>query len=582
MSLLPISIEEARQYYKNFQQFDIIFISGDPYYDHPLNGTALLARLLDKKGYAVGIVAQPQSDDDFKRLGAPKYLFCISSGLLDSMLANYTPMLKKRENVYVPERAVIKYTQTIKRLFKDSITVIGGIEATIRRFTHFDYVENKLRKGILNDSKADFLLFGNAERSLLNLLNQLRLNQGKSVEELKRIKAVTAIDGISLRLRKEDLPINVRHLPSFEECVADKKQFNLSTRIQYLLPNDAFIEQAGLGFILHNRPSHPLIDAEMDFVYSLSFTRQLHPESIDFFETNKMVEHLQYSVILGRGCWGGCNFCIIPLVQGKNIAKRSKEAIIKEIEQLTKEGMKKVNDLTIPTLNMYGSFCSLYNVPEEIYSPILEKKITVYNKKQYCNQQCVGCKYRQLSDDLIPLLEEVEKLQIELELRSAIRHDIILSQKKLFMKIMLFTKRLKIAPEHIQDSVLKNMNKANKKAFELFLKEFEQINKDQKTNKKLVPYIIAGHPGCTIEDMQLLKEYCDKNKIFVELTQVFTPTPGTMSTAMYYTAENPITHEKVYVPRTFREKKDQKNVLFVSCNRQDKIKEERQEDDENG
>ncbi|MBI5392399.1 DUF3362 domain-containing protein, partial [Candidatus Woesearchaeota archaeon] len=205
----------------------------------------------------------------------------------------------------------------------------------------------------------------------------------------------------------------------------------------------------------------------------------------------------------------------------------------------------------------------------EIYSPILEQKITVYNKKQYCNQQCVGCDYRKLRDDLIPLLEEVEKLQekdsknsIELELRSAIRHDIILGQKALFRKIMLFTKRLKIAPEHIQDSVLKNMNKANKNAFELFLKEFEKVNKEQKTNKKLVPYIVAAHPGCTMEDMQLLKEYCDRNKIFIELTQVFTPTPGTISTAMYYTAENPITREKVYVPRTFREKKDQKNILF--------------------
>ncbi|MBI5393213.1 hypothetical protein HZA96_05060, partial [Candidatus Woesearchaeota archaeon] len=361
MTFLPTSKEDAKHYYQNFQQFDIIFISGDPYYDHPLNGTALLARLLDKKGYAVGIIAQPQNDVDFTKLGKPRYLFCISSGLLDSMLANYTPMLKKRENIYVPERAVIKYTQTIKRLFKDSITVIGGIEATIRRFTHFDYVENKLRKGILNDSKADFLLFGNAERSLLNLLQQLRLHKEKSIEELKKFKSIKAIDGVSLRLKKEDLPLNVRYLPTFEECLADKKQFNLSTRIQSLLPDNAFIEQAGFGFILHNRPSHPLIDAEMDIVYSLQFTRQLHPRSIDFFETNKMVEHLQYSVILGRGCWGGCNFCIIPLVQGKNIARRSKEAIVKEIKQLSQSGAKKINDLTIPTLNMYGSYCSLYN-----------------------------------------------------------------------------------------------------------------------------------------------------------------------------------------------------------------------------
>ncbi len=564
MTFLPTSREEAKEYYKNkhFSQFDVIFISGDPYYDHPLNGTALLARLLVKKGYTVGIIPQPLSDDDFTRLGAPNFFFCISSGLLDSMLANYTPMLKKREHVNVPERAVIKYTQTIKRLFKDSITIIGGVEATIRRFVQFDYFENRLRKGILNDSKADFLLFGNAERSMLNLLTILKKNKTKSLDELKLLPAIKLMDGVALRVKKENLPRNVRFLPSFEECVQNKAKFNLTTRIQSLLPDSAFIEQTGLGYILHNRPSHPLIEEEMDYVYDLPFTRKLHPNSLDFGAMNGMLEGFEFSVIAGRGCWGGCNFCIIPLVQGKNIARRSKDGILKEITQLSANGAKKINDLTIPTLNMYGSYCSLYKVPETIFSPVIEKKITVYNKEQYCNQQCVGCDYRKLRDDLIPLLEEVEKLQIDLELRSAIRHDIILDQKALFRKIMLFTKRLKIAPEHIQDSVLKNMNKATKSKFEEFLKEFDQVNKEQGTNKRLVPYMVAAHPGCTKEDMQELKNYCDQNNIFIELTQVFTPTPGTVSTAMYYTGENPITQEKVYVPRSFREKKDQKNILF--------------------
>lgn len=565
MTFLPTTINEAEEYYKGFTFFDVIFITGDPYYDHPLNGTALLTRLLDKKGYKVGIIAQPQTDADFSRLGKPHYFFCISSGLLDSMLANYTPMLKKREHIYVPEHAVIKYTQTIKRLFKESVTVIGGVEATIRRFAHFDYKENNLRRGILNDAKADILCFGNAERSLLNLLNLLKQYPTptiKTIEALKSDDRLKRMDGITLRIKKEDLPKNVRYLPSFEEMQKDKLKFNLSARIQFLLPDDAFIEQTGQGYILHNRPNHPLTEEEMDFVYDLPFTRKLHPKTIEFNAVREMVEYLDYSVVLGRGCWGGCYFCIIPLVQGKNIARRSKEGIIKEIKQLQQQKVKKINDLTMPTLNMYGSYCALYSIPEKIFSPILEENITVYNKTQYCNQQCVGCKYRKLRDDLIPLLEEVEKLNMGLELRSAIRHDIILDQKKLFRKIMQFVTRLKIAPEHIQDTVLKNMNKANKQAFDQFLKEFEKVNKEQHTHKRLVPYFVTAHPGCTKKDMMLLREYCKKNNIFIELTQVFTPTPGTVSTAMYYSSENPITREKVYVPRTFREKKDQKNILL--------------------
>jgi tRNA A37 methylthiotransferase MiaB len=216
---------------------------------------------------------------------------------------------------------------------------------------------------------------------------------------------------------------------------------------------------------------------------------------------------------------------------------------------------------------MYGSRCALYKYEAQMHSPIIEEKITVYDKKDYCNQQCVGCKYRVLSDDLYPLLEQIEKLNqkhpdASLELRSAIRHDIILDQKKLFRKIMQFVTRLKIAPENLSDAVLKQMNKSTASSFKEFLKEYKLVNKEQKTDKNLVPYFIAAHPGSTRESMEETKKFCRENDIFVNLTQVFTPTPGTLSTAMYYTAENPITREKVHVPRAFREKKDQKNMLL--------------------
>ncbi len=549
---LAITLAEGKEYYPDFSSFDVIFITGDPYYDHPLSGVAILSRLLDAKGYTVGIIAQPEHDEDFTACGRPKHFFCITSGLLDSMLANYTPMLRERENVLVPEHAVIKYTQAVKRLFPGVKTVIGGVEATIRRFTHFDYKENTLRRGILNDSKADVLLFGNAERGVLSLL------EGKELP---------AIFGAAFRVKKTELPSDVRVLPSYEDCVKDKENFNLLTRIHFLLPDEAFIEPCGQGFIFHNRPAPTLIEEEMDYLYELPYTRKLHPLSKNRTFNEQMVEKLHHSVVLGRGCWGSCNFCVIPLVQGKDVARRSKESIIKEIRTLYAQGVKKINDLTLPTLNMYGSYCELYNTPMAMFSPVIGKEITYYAKKEYCNQQCVGCKHRKLQDNLYPLLEEVEAITQEqgtsLELRSAIRHDIILDQPKLFRKIMQFVTRLKIAPEHIDEQVLQNMNKSTKDAFVKFLEEYKKVNKEQGTKKNLVPYFVAAHPGSTMESMQALKKFCAEQGLFVNLTQVFTPTPGTVSTAMYYTGENPLTRKKVHVPRRFREKKDQKNVLLV-------------------
>ena len=614
---LPTSIEEGKAYYKDFSQFDVIFATGDPYYDHPLSGMAIISRLLDKKGYKVGIIAQPSGDGDYKACGCPKYFFCITSGLLDSMLANYTPMLKKRKNILVPERALMVYTQKLKQHFKGCITVLGGVEATIRRFTHFDYKDNKLRRGILNDTKADLLLFGNAERSILALLEMLEIARGAIssdsaqnkqtnaserselahnsrisehaqkhasrfsaavFDRMKKIKLeyfdeikdkldLKSIEGVSFRVKKEEINPKIRKLPSYEECVADKQKFNLLTRTFYLLPDEAFIEECGNGFIQHNRPCHVLTEKEMDCIYDAHFTRELHPLSKNFELNKGMVENLQSSVIIGRGCWGSCSFCVIPLVQGKEVANRSKESIVHEIEMLYGSGIKKINDLTLPTLNMYGSRCALYKHESRIHSPIIDEGVDVYDKKDYCNQECVGCKFRVLSDDLYPLLEEVERLNQEysntsLELRSAIRHDIILDQKKLFRKIMKFVTRLKIAPENLSDTVLKQMNKATASSFMEFIEEYKKVNKEQGTNKNLVPYFIAAHPGSTKEDMKETKKFCRENDIFVNLTQVFTPTPGTLSTAMYYSGENPMTREKIHVPRTFREKKDQKNILL--------------------
>ncbi len=573
MAFLPTTLEEAKQYYPNFKQFDVIFVTGDPYYDHPLSGVAILARLLDRRGYQVGIIAQPQTEEDYQACGRPKYVFCITSGLLDSMLANYTPMLHQRENVLVPERALLVYSQKIKELYKGTITILGGVEATIRRFTHFDYKENKLRRGILNDSKADLLLFANAERSLLILLQRIRGIEQHQPQANLTFASISAklnlpgLDGAAFRISKQEINPRIPLLPSYEDCLKDKQQFSRLTRMSYLLPENAFIEPCSGGFIQHNRLAPLLTEHEMDYLYEGEFTRKLHPNSKNWQFNQEMVAKLETSVVLGRGCWGGCNFCVIPLVQGKEVARRSQQSIIKEIKALYGQGVNKINDLTLPTLNMYGSYCALYDQEEKLFSPIINQEIIVYSKKKYCNQQCVGCPQRVLHDQLYPLLEEIEKLQQtssgkELELRSAIRHDIILDQKALFRKIMQFVSRLKIAPEHISDSVLKQMNKSTRAAFEEFLTEYQTINKEQGTNKNLVPYFVAAHPGCTKEDMKLLREFCAEHDIYVNLTQIFTPTPGTASTAAYYSGRDTFTAEQIHVPRSFREKKDQKNILL--------------------
>ena len=561
MKFLPISIEEGKKYYKNFQQFDVIFITGDPYYDHPLSGIAILSRLLNSKGYKIGIIAQPVNDEDYKICGFPKYFFCITSGLLDSMLANYTPMLKKRENVLVPERALMVYTQKIKSFYKKTTTIIGGLEATIRRFTHFDYRTNALRHNILDDTKADILIFGNAERALLNILNEIKkikIDPVKKIFEQIPKEKLNEIDGIAFRTQN---PIKGLDIPSYEDCIKDKNNFNRLTRITTLNPETALIEKTGLSYIQHNKSLNYLTEEEMDYLYELPYEREFNPNSKNLDLLKSITQKLKNSIVIGRGCFGSCNFCVIPLVQGKQISSRTRKSILIEIQSIYKKD-RIISDLTLPTINMYNSKCKLYNVENKLYSPILEKEITIFTKKEKCNQDCITCKFRIINNEFLYLLKDIEKIKKNniLELRSAIRHDIIQEQPNLLKEIMKYTTRLKIAPEHISPNVLKAMNKSNPKAFIDFLKEYS------KYNKPLVPYFIAAHPRCTIKDMDKLKEFCEKNHLKVNLTQIFTPTPGTISTCMYYTEINPLTNEKVYVPRTFREKKDQKNILFEDEN----------------
>jgi len=553
-------------------EYDIIFISGDPPLDHPLNGVAVLSRLLESKGYRVGLISRPQSDADFLRLGMPRLFFCVTSGLLDSMLANYTPLLRKRDGVDVPERAVILYANRLRQVFQSPFIVIGGVEATLRRFAHFDYWDNAVRRSILLDSKADALIFGNAERSILEFAACIKALRDRGLEgsTLRDAREWRFVRSIAARIRQGEfngphpLMEGVVELPSFEEVSTDKKRFARSAQLAHYHMERPFLERTDKAIVFHNPPVYPLTEEEMDAVFEQPYTRAFAQGYSPTKEESDALDHIKNSVVMHRGCWGGCHFCTIPLQQGKPIARRSKESIVREIRKLASEGTTKVQDLVAPTTNMYGSSCTLYNRKVSIHSPILGKDITVLVKDELCNERCVGCAYRK-SDErpLIDLLIEIEKItEIDVEIRSAIRHDIILSQPLLFRKIMEHTTRLKIAPEHTRDSVLAFMNKASSQDFIRFLEEFRKVNLEQHTHKNLVPYFVAAHPGTTREDMEAVYDFAIRQGLFVNLTQVFTPTPGTISTAMYHTGIHPLTTKEVYVPRTFREKKDQKNILL--------------------
>ena len=499
-------------------QYDIIFISGEKLFDSPLCGIAIMKRLLEKRGYSVGVIEEPKKESDVLRLGKPKLFFAIGSGCVDSMVRNYTPLNKKRYEVKrldfvqtIPDRAILVYSNWIRRHFKDSVLVIGGIEAALRRLTHYDYWDNKLRRSILLESRADVLVYGCAEKQIEEI-----------AKRLKEKKSLEGIDGTCIRSR--DVPDGFTILPSHEEVTSSKKSF---CDMQNLLSNDKNLAQkTDKSFVLQYK-SPVYTSEDLDEYYELPFTRKAVDEQTRGFE---------FSLVTHRGCIGNCSFCSLRLTMGNKIISRSEESILKEIKYITilPHFRGNIDDLGGPSANMYGMDCSA------------------------CDGDCIDCQKLDRSHRrLMSLMRKARNVPgvKKIFVRSGVRYD--LATKDYLKELMNFhvSGKLKIAPEHVNMHVLWLMNK-DRGNLEEFIKEFNKIGKCE-----LAFYFMTAHPGSTIKEAKELANAIRKLKN-AESVQIFTPTPMTVSTCMYYTGMDPKTGEKVHVPMTYKEKKEQKRILM--------------------
>ncbi|MFH1275849.1 MAG: YgiQ family radical SAM protein [Candidatus Woesearchaeota archaeon] len=501
-----------------FMGYDIIFIVGELYFDHPLCGMAILKRWLEKNGFSVGLIEMPKSEEDIKELGKPNLFFAISSGSIDSMVRNYTPLKKLRSEDqyldytnYVPDRAVIVFSNWVRKNFKGSPIVLGGTEASLRRFVHYDYWDNKLRKPILFDSRADILIYGSAEKQILEIAQKI-----KNKESLENIPGTCIIS--------KSVPENFEIIPDFNEVTNSKEKFCQMQNQFSTIKNLA--QKIDNRYILQYK--NPIYTPkDLDEYYELPFSRK-SPKSLRGFE---------FSVVTHRGCIGECNFCSITLLQGNKLVSRSEESIIREIKEMTKLPFFKgnIDDLGGPSANMYGMDCHL------------------------CEKSCLDCKKLDRSNNrLINLLKKIRGIPgiKNVYIRSGIRYDLVSPEYLKEVAEHHIYDTLKIAPEHINKNVLNLMNKdyGNLKQF---LKDFKELN----CRKDLSFYFMTAHPGSSMDEAYELANFI-KQLHHAETTQVFTPTPMTISTCMYYTSLDPKTKKKIYVPYTYFEKKQQKRVIF--------------------
>lgn len=558
---LPTTIEEVKKLGWNY--LDIILISGDTYIDSSYNGTALIGKWLYKHGFKVGVIAQPDinSDVDIKRLGEPKLYWAVSAGCVDSMVANYTATKKKRrsddftpggENTKRPDRASIAYTNLIKRYFKNSEVpiVLGGIEASLRRITHYDYWSNNLRRPLIFDAKADILSYGMGEKSMLEL--------ARAIRDKKDWRDIRGLSYISKEVKEGYL-----ELPSYENCVKDKKEFIKAFETFYhncdsILAKGLY-QKCGDRYLIQNPPSENFSSRELDAIYSMDFERDVHPYYKKMGEV-RALDTIKTSVTTHRGCYGECNFCAIAIHQGRTVISRTEDSIVDEVKEITK--MKKfkgnIADVGGPTANMYQVEC--------------KKKLkfgACQDRRCLYPQKCPALKIDHSKQiDLLKRLKGIDKIK-KIFIASGIRYDMILDDKKcgqMYMEEIIkdhVSGQMKIAPEHTEDKVLSLMGKQGKAPLKEFKEKFYQINKKLGKKQFLTYYLIAAHPGCNEKDMLDLKRFASAElRVNPEQVQIFTPTPSTYSTLMYYTEMDPFTGKKLFVEKDNGKKQKQKDILI--------------------
>lgn len=558
---LPTTMEEVKKLGWNY--LDIILISGDTYIDSSYNGSALIGKWLYKHGFKVGIIAQPDinSDVDIKRLGEPKLYWAVSAGCVDSMVANYTATKKKRrsddftpggENTKRPDRASIAYTNLIKRHFKNSEVpiVLGGIEASLRRITHYDYWSNNLRRPLIFDAKADILSYGMGEKSMLEL--------ARAIRDKKDWRDIRGLSYISKEIKEGYL-----ELPSYENCVKDKKEFIKAFETFYhncdSILSKGLYQKCGDRYLIQNPPSENFSSRELDAIYSMDFERDVHPYYKKMGEV-RALDTIKTSVTTHRGCYGECNFCAIAIHQGRTVISRTEDSIVDEVKEITK--MKKfkgnIADVGGPTANMYQVEC--------------KKKLkfgACQDRRCLYPQKCPALKIDHSKQiDLLKRLKGIDKIK-KIFIASGIRYDMILDDKKcgqMYMEEIIkdhVSGQMKIAPEHTEDKVLSLMGKQGKAPLKEFKEKFYQINKKLGKKQFLTYYLIAAHPGCNERDMLDLKRFASAElRVNPEQVQIFTPTPSTYSTLMYYTEMDPFTGKKLFVEKDNGKKQKQKDILI--------------------
>lgn len=566
---LPTTKQEMDEL--GISQFDYIYITGDAYVDHPSFGAAIVTRLIEALGYTVGIISQPdwKSDKDFKRFGKPKYAFLVTAGNIDSMVAHYTAAKRKRsDDAYTPggkagkrpDRAVIVYCRKLREIYGDVPVAIGGLEASLRRFAHYDYWDDAVRPSVLVDSGADLLMYGMGEHQITELT--ARLAAGEKIGDIHDIR------GTCYLTEPVNTPLGAAQCPSFEQVRDSKTEYAKATKIQYDWQDEVYgktiIQRHGNMMLIQNPPALSLTTEELDKIYDMPFMRAYHPS---YEEAGGVpgIEEVRFSITHNRGCFGYCNFCSIALHQGRKVTCRSEESVLREAEKITKMPDFKgyIHDVGGPTANFRHTSC--------------EKQLTkglCMGKKCLAPTPCPALK----SDhsEYLKMLRKLRKIKgvKRVFIRSGIRYDYLMEDKndEFIVELIKYhvSGQLKVAPEHCSAAVLDKMGKPHIEAYKAFQKRFYEITKGVGKEQYLVPYLMSSHPGSTLKEAIDLAVFLKENKMRPEQVQDFYPTPGTISTCMFYTELDPYTMEKVYVPKTPQEKAMQRALLqyFLPRNRE--------------
>lgn len=559
---LPISKEDMQA--RGWYYCDFLLVTGDAYLDHPSFGTAVISRVLEDAGFRVAILAQPdfRSEQDFLDMGRPRYAVLVNGGNIDSMVAHYTAAKKRRhDDSYSPggvggkrpDRAVTVYSQLARRAFPDVPVYIGGLEASLRRFAHYDYWADRIMPSVLQDSGASGLMYGMGERSVVELAKNLKAGK-KGVDVVKNIRGLAYMTH-----DYNDCAFPSVWCPSLEETLADKKKYAESVKIQYdqqdAVTGKAIIQKHGHQYMVQNPPSIPLNTQEMDRVYSLPYMRTYHP-SYEEQGGVPAIQEVQFSIIHNRGCIGACNFCSLAFHQGRFISARSHESVINEAVQISKHPDFKgyIHDVGGPTANFRFPSCK----KQEKYGLCRDKRCLFPT----------ACKNLEADHtDYLTLLRKLRELPgiKKVFVRSGLRYDYMMADKndEFFTELVKYhiSGQLKVAPEHMSDNALYYMGKPSFAIYEKFKKRYERINEKLGKKQYLVPYLMSSHPGATLDDAINLACYLNSVGYMPQQVQDFYPTPGTLSTAMYYSEIDPRTMRPVYVAKTREAKAKQRALL---------------------